>query len=251
MRINLCRRIYFNTKNRAVICFYRRYDLFKRAFDIVFAVSFLLVFSPIYIVTAIIIKITSPGPIIYKARRVGKDGKLFTCYKFRSMCVDSGEIHITTLKDDKRIYAFGKFIRSTKIDELPQIVNILLGQMSVVGPRPEDEANANLIYVGEYRKMLSTKPGLTSPGSIYDFTYGELLENEEEYISEFLPKKLELELYYVENSSFFYDIRIVLRTAAAIFCRIFGITCSEPAEYEEIVERISAKKVPVQMGNNK
>ena len=246
----LCRRIYFNTKNRAIIGF-RRHNLFKRAFDIIFAVLFLLVFSPIYIVTAIIIKITSPGPIIYKAKRVGKDGKLFICYKFRSMCVESGEVHITTLKDDKRVYAFGKFIRATKIDELPQMVNILLGQMSVVGPRPEDETNADSIYVGEYKKLLSARPGLTSPGSIYDFTHGELIESEEKYISDFLPEKLELELYYVEKSTFFYDIRIVLRTAAAIFCKVFGITCAAPAEYEKIVERISAKKMLVQTAGKK
>ena len=108
---------------------------------------------------------------------------------------------------------FGNFIRKTKIDEMPQVVNILMGQMSVVGPRPEDEANSSKIYVGEYRHILDVKPGLTSPASLYDYTHGEKYEDEESYEREFVPQKLQLELYYVRHQSFWYDIKLVLKTA--------------------------------------
>lgn len=189
------------------------YKFAKRCFDILFAVLFLIVFSPVYLLTWIVIKIVSPGPAIYHARRVGLHGQLFTCYKFRSMRVDSGKVKLTTLQNDDRIFPFGNFIRKTKIDEMPQVVNILMGQMSVVGPRPEDEANASKIYVGEYRHILDVKPGLTSPASLYDYTHGEKYENEDDYEREFVPQKLQLELYYVRHQSFWYDIKLVLKTA--------------------------------------
>ena len=189
------------------------YKFAKRCFDILFAVLFLIVFSPVYLLTWIVIKLVSPGPAIYHARRVGLHGQLFTCYKFRSMRVDSGKVKLTTLQNDDRIFPFGNFIRKTKIDEMPQVVNILMGQMSVVGPRPEDEANSSKIYVGEYRHILDVKPGLTSPASLYDYTHGEKYEDEESYEREFVPQKLQLELYYVRHQSFWYDIKLVLKTA--------------------------------------
>lgn len=194
----------------------------KRTFDILFAVCFLVVFSPVYILTWIIIKIVSPGPAIYKAKRVGKDGVLFDCYKFRSMRVDSGKVRLTTLGTDDRIFPFGKFIRKAKIDEMPQVVNILKGEMSVVGPRPEDQENADKVYVGQYKHILDVKPGLTSTASLYDYTHGELFEDEESYEKFFLPKKLILELYYVNHRSFWYDIVLVLRTGLLIIQKTFG-----------------------------
>lgn len=194
----------------------------KRAFDILFAVCFLVVFSPVYLLTWIIIRMVSPGPAIYKAKRVGKDGKLFDCYKFRSMRVDSGKVRLTTLENDDRIFPFGKFIRKAKIDEMPQVVNILKGEMSVVGPRPEDQENAEKVYVGEYKQILDVKPGLTSTASLYDYTHGELFEDEELYEKVFLPKKLKLELYYVNHRSFYYDILLVLKTAWLIILKTCG-----------------------------
>ena len=198
------------------------YGFFKRCFDLLFAVLFLLVFSPVYILTWIIIKIVSPGPTIYKAKRVGKDGKLFDCYKFRSMRVDSGKVRLTTLENDSRIFPFGKFIRKAKIDEMPQVLNILKGEMSVVGPRPEDKENADKVYVGEYKHILDVKPGLTSTASLYDYTHGELFEDEESYEKVFLPKKLKLELYYVNHRSFWYDILLILKTAWLIIQKTCG-----------------------------
>ena len=198
------------------------YKFFKRCFDLLFAVLFLIVFSPVYLLTFIIIKIVSPGPAIYKAKRVGKDGKLFDCYKFRSMRVDSGKVRLTTLGNDDRIFPFGKFIRKAKIDEMPQVVNILMGDMSVVGPRPEDKENADKVYVGEYKHILDVKPGLTSTASLYDYTHGELFEDEESYEKIFLPKKLKLELFYVNHRTFWYDILLVLKTAWLIILKTCG-----------------------------
>lgn len=198
------------------------YEFLKRCFDLLFAVSFLIVFSPVYIVSWLIIKIVSPGPAIYKVERVGKDGKLFKCYKFRSMRVDSGKVRLTTLENDDRIFPFGKFIRKAKIDEMPQVLNILKGEMSVVGPRPEDKENADKVYLGDFVHILDVKPGLTSTASLYDYTHGELYEDEESYEKEFMPKKLKLELYYVNHRSFWYDIQLVLRTAWLIILKTYG-----------------------------
>ncbi len=198
------------------------YNFIKRCFDLLFAVLFLIVFSPIYLLTIIIIKIVSPGPAIYKAARVGKDGRLFTCYKFRSMRVDSGKVRLTTLENDDRIFPFGKFIRKTKIDEMPQVVNILKGEMSVVGPRPEDQENAEKVYVGEFKHILDVKPGLTSTASLYDYTHGELFEDEESYEKIFMPKKLKLELYYVNHRSVWYDVWLILKTAWLIILKTCG-----------------------------
>ena len=207
------------------------YEFFKRCFDLLFAICFLIVFSPVYIISWLIIKIVSPGPAIYKAERVGKGGKLFKCYKFRSMRVDSGKVRLTTLGNDDRIFPFGKFIRKTKIDEMPQVVNILKGDMSVVGPRPEDKENADKVYVGEFVHILDVKPGLTSTASLYDYTHGELYEDEESYEKEFMPKKLKLELYYVNHRSFWYDIQLVLRTAGLIILKTCGVSkFKEPKE---------------------
>ena len=198
-----------------------------------FAVCFLVVFSPVYLLTWIIIKIVSPGPAIYTAKRVGLGGQLFNCYKFRSMRVDSGMVRLTTLENDNRIFPFGKFIRKVKIDEMPQMVNILKGEMSVVGPRPEDKENADKVYVGEFKHLLDVKPGLTSTASLYDYTQGGLYEDEELYEKEFLPKKLKLELYDIKHRSFWYDIYIIIRTAWLILLK----TCGK-RKFEEPLSRL-------------
>lgn len=194
-----------------------------RCYDILFAVLFITVFSWVYILTWMIIHVVSPGPAIYKARRVGLNGKIFNCYKFRSMRIDSGKVRLTTLQNDERIFPFGKFIRATKIDEMPQAFNILFGDMSIVGPRPEDEANADMYYVGEYKHILDVKPGLTSPASLYDYTHGEKYEDAELYEKEFVPQKLKLEMYYVKHKSFCYDNYLILKTA----CLIIQTACGK------------------------
>ena len=198
------------------------YAFAKRIFDIVSSLLAICAFAIPWIVIAVTIKLQSPGPAIYKARRVGKNGKVFTLYKFRSMRVDSGAIHATTLRGDPRIFPFGEFLRKSKLDETPQLFNILKGEMSVIGPRPEDEENSGKFYVGKYKDILLVKPGLSSPASLYDYTHGEKYDSEDDYVKEFLPKKLDVELYYVKNRSFFYDIQIVFNTVVTIIQIVLG-----------------------------
>lgn len=192
------------------------YLVIKRIFDVISSVIALIICIVPWLIIASIIKIQSPGPAIYKARRVGLNGKVFILYKFRTMRVDSGGVHATTLRGDPRIFAFGVFLRKSKLDETPQLINILKGDMSFIGPRPEDEDNSNLFYVDEYKKILSVKPGLSSPASLYDYTHGEKYENEMDYVKEFMPKKLDVELYYVKHRSCWYDFQIILRTISTI-----------------------------------
>lgn len=198
------------------------YRIAKRTFDIVSSLLATIVFLIPWAIISVIIKIQSPGPILFKPERVGKDGKTFILYKFRSMRVDSGAIHATTLRGDPRIFPFGAFLRKSKLDETPQLINILKGEMSVIGPRPEDKVNADKLYVGKYKEILSVKPGLSSPASLYDYTHGEAYENEEDYIREFIPKKLDVELYYVNHRSALYDLQIIWRTVVTILQIMIG-----------------------------
>ena len=215
------------------------YLLIKTVFDFCSALLATVFFLIPWVVIAIIIKIQSPGPVVYKARRVGKDGKVFMLYKFRSMCVDSGKVRMTTLRNDERIFPFGRFLRDSKLDETLQLINILKLQMSVIGPRPEDEYNAQQIYTERYKKILSVKPGLSSPASLYDYTHGEAYETETEYLEEFLPKKLELELYYIENRSVLYDIKTIFNTVYIVFLRMLGKEqFNLPREYAQIEQRV-------------
>ena len=200
----------------------RAYPILKRTFDLLAAAPAILVFLPLWLLIAIAIKLQSPGPVLYKPLRVGKDGRPFTLLKFRTMRTDSGAIRLTTLRGDPRVFPFGAFLRKTKLDETPQLLNILAGQMSVIGPRPEDKVNADALYVGPYARILSVNPGLSSPASLYDYTHGENYPSEELYLRDFEPQKLAVELYYVDHQSFLYDIQIILRTIATITLIAFG-----------------------------
>ena len=192
------------------------YDYLKRLVDFTASLLATVVFLIPWMIIILIIKIQSPGPALFRPERVGKNGKTFTLYKFRSMQVNSGAIHATTLRGDPRIFPFGAFLRKSKLDETPQLINILKGEMSIIGPRPEDKVNADKLYVGKYKEILSAKPGLSSPASLYDYTHGETYENEDDYIREFEPKKLDVELYYVRHRSALYDLQIIWRTAVII-----------------------------------
>lgn len=212
-------------------------SVLKRIYDLTFAVVFLVITGWIMLITAAIIKLTSKGPVFYLAKRVGKGNREISVYKFRSMIVDSGEVRVTTLENDERIYPFGKFIRKAKIDELPQLFNILNGTMSVVGPRPEDVSIAERIYTGRYEEICDVKPGLTSPASLFDYTHGEVYEDEEAYEREFLPDKLELELYYVHNHNIFYDIKITAMTSVIILQKMLGKKDFKlPVEYHKCIK---------------
>ncbi len=202
----------------------QRYLSVKRIIDILLTLNALIVFSPLLILAAIGIKLSSPGPILYGAKRVGQNGKHFTMYKFRTMTVQQGTgASLITARNDRRIFPFGALLRKLKIDELPQLFNILRGDMSIVGPRPEDVNIVEKYFTAEYRRTLLVKPGLASPGSIYNYTHGEKIlgqqETEKLYVEKLLPTKMALELVYTFEASLAYDIQIIFRT----FCTVFAI----------------------------
>lgn len=188
----------------------------KRLFDIIASGMGLLILSPILIVVAIWIKLDSPGPIFYRQVRVGRNNKDFQIFKFRSMRVGSDKGSLVTIGGrDPRITKSGYFIRKFKIDELPQLINVFIGDMSLVGPRPEVRHYVNY-WTAEQMHVLDVRPGITDPASIRFRNENELLEKVEDpekyYIEVVMQKKLKLYLDYVKNQSFFYDIKLIFQT---------------------------------------
>ena len=192
----------------------------KRPFDIIVSIFALLILSPLLLLTSILIKLTSPGPVFYRAKRVGKDGVPFKLYKFRSMTVAADEVGPKiTAQGDIRVTPVGRWLRRLKIDELPQFINVLKGEMSVVGPRPEDPDYVNA-YTPEQRRVLQVRPGVTSPASVCYRHEEQLLSGddwEEKYIDEILPKKLQIELDYLRKRTLFTDLKIIWDTFVALF----------------------------------
>jgi lipopolysaccharide/colanic/teichoic acid biosynthesis glycosyltransferase len=194
--------------------------MLKRAFDIIFALIFLILLIPLFLIIAIFISIDSRGSIFFKQTRVGKNGKKFTLYKFRSMYNFKSNNMLITVNNDERITRVGKFIRKTKLDELPQLFNILKGDMSFVGPRPEVPKYVEL-YTPQQRKVLTVRPGLTDYASLKFINESELLtyaDNPEEYyIKVIMPKKIEYSLEYIKKQNFYTDIVILLKTFLKLF----------------------------------
>jgi len=184
----------------------------------------LLVFLPILLVTAVGIKITSPGPVFYKARRIGKSGRPFYMLKFRTMHVNSDRASAITSPGDSRIFGFGIWLRRLKIDELPQFWNILTGDMSLVGPRPEDPKIVERDYDSWMHETLLVSPGVTGPGSVYGYIFGDALldvsDPEGSYARNLLPPKLALERAYMERAGLLSDLGYILLTAWAIIAHI-------------------------------
>lgn len=199
------------------------YFFVKRAFDIVASLIGILGTSPIWIIAILGIVISDPGPVFYKACRIGKDNKEFYMWKFRSMRVprkESEKSEASFKADTNRIFAFGQLCRSLKIDELPQLLNILGGSMSVVGPRPAAKDQVAIMRAGPYAVAASVRPGLTSPAALYDYLYGDEVEDPEEYERLVLPTRLELEAYYPTHMSAWYDVKLIWYTVVCIFCRL-------------------------------
>ncbi len=194
--------------------------MLKRLFDILFSLVGIFFLLPIFIVFAILIMIDSSGGIFYKQVRVGKDMQDFKLLKFRTMYTDADKKGLLTVgQRDSRITKVGYTLRKYKVDELPQLFNVLLGDMSLVGPRPEVRKYVDM-YNAEQQKVLSVKPGITDYASIEYVNENELLKNaidpEQLYIDEIMPEKLRLNLKYIAENSFVNDIKIILNTLKAI-----------------------------------
>lgn len=196
-------------------------NFIKRIFDIVLCGIALVVLSPVYVITAIAIKISSPGPIFYHSARTGKNHKKFNFYKFRSMHVTNADKHMF-VADEGRLFTVGRIIRRLKIDELPQLINVIKGDMSIVGPRPMPYDSVDRTYAGKYQRILSVRPGLTSEASLYDYIIGDTYKDNVAYKKEVLPKKNELELLYIDKESFTYDTGLIIRTIVTIIGVMFG-----------------------------
>lgn len=194
--------------------------MIKRLFDF-FATSVALIFlSPLFFIIALLIVTNSKGGVFYKQKRIGKNRKKFMLYKFRSMQLDAEKQGLLTVGGrDKRTTSIGYHLRKYKLDELPQLLNILKNDMSLVGPRPEVEKYVNL-YNDEQLKVLEVKPGLTDLASLAYINENEILakaENPEKtYVQEILPQKLSLNLEYIEKQSFWFDLKIIFRTLRKI-----------------------------------
>lgn len=192
----------------------------KRLFDIVASAVGLLILSPLFVVVAIWIKLDSKGPVFYRQVRVGRYGKDFRIFKFRSMRVgaDSGSL-VTIGGRDPRVTKCGYFIRKYKIDELPQLINVLVGDMSFVGPRPEVRHYVNY-WTPEQMRVLEVRPGITDPASIKFRNENDLMADaddpEDYYIHTIMQEKLKLYLEYVDNASFRYDMRLIFKTLKVV-----------------------------------
>ena len=191
-----------------------------RFFDFILSLVGLVVLAPIFIVLAIWIKIDSKGPVFYKQVRVGQNGIDFGLFKFRSMVVDADKKGLITVGGrDPRITRSGYFIRKYKLDELPQLINVLVGDMSLVGPRPEVRKYVEL-YTDEQQKVLSVKPGITDYASIEYMDENEILgksnDPEKTYIEEIMPEKIKYNMKYINNKNLFEYFKIILLTVLKI-----------------------------------
>ena len=182
----------------------------RRKAEAVLAAAALLLTAPLLSIVAIGILISDPGPVFYPAERVGVRGARFRMYKFRTMRIAADRGSRITGARDARVSAFGRWLRRLKLDELPQLVNIIRGDMAFVGPRPEDPWFVDRYYTGADRETLEVPPGLTSPGTLYYFTHEP--DSEESYISGPLQTKLALDRAYVREASAVYDLRLAYET---------------------------------------
>jgi len=199
------------------------YPAAKHAFDISGALISLIILSPVFLVCTILAKFQSPGPVFYRAKRVGRCGRIFSMYKFRTMFANAESMgsSLTTYKDP-RITKIGDFLRRTKLDELPQLLNVLKGDMSIIGPRPEAPAYVKY-YNDEQRRVLSVRPGITGPSQLENRNEELKLKGqsnpERYYITKLLPEKLNIDLNYIENQNFILDLQVIFKTIRAVIKR--------------------------------
>ena len=193
--------------------------MLKRIFDITLSLFGLIILLPFMLIIAILIKIDSKGPVFFKQIRVTKNGKEFKIFKYRTMRVGSDKYSQITVGKDGRITKLGSFLRKYKLDEIPQLINVLIGDMSLVGPRPEVPKYVAL-YTDEQKEILKVRAGITDYASIEFSDENDLLASEEEpekaYIEKIMPKKIELNKKYLSEISILTDIKIILLTIKKI-----------------------------------
>jgi len=220
--------------------------MIRRFVEGTLAVLALIALSAVLCIAAIGIRLRSPGPILYRANRAWLKGSRFTMYKFRTMHTEQTILKSrVTAEKDPRVFPFGSFLRMTKIDELPQLFNILKGEMSFVGPRPEDPYFVENFYTPEQFEVLRVLPGLTSPGTLYNYTHGEKSLDSKDpdasYVKNVLETRIALDLVYIRQKSLPYDLRLVARTLWIMLCIMAGRTgFPGPPEMKKILKRRSA-----------
>jgi lipopolysaccharide/colanic/teichoic acid biosynthesis glycosyltransferase len=192
----------------------------KRLFDGICGGLGLMVLSPALLAIAALIKLNSSGPVFYKGPRVGMNGRPFKMYKFRTMVTKADQIGgSSTPDDDPRITGIGRWLRGYKLDELPQLINVVKGEMSLVGPRPQVQWAVDL-YTPQERKVLAVPPGMTDYASLRFPDEGRILKNstdpDRDYMEKIHPEKMRLGLKYVEENSFWLDVKIIFKTIAAV-----------------------------------
>ncbi|MQG89062.1 MAG: sugar transferase [SAR202 cluster bacterium] len=195
--------------------------LAKRTFDVIFSIFGLIVFSPLLIATSLLILVTLGRPILYSPIRTGRNSTLFTVRKFRSMRIAEGPVTHHSGDDDPRLTKIGRWIRKFKIDELPQLWNVMKGDMSFVGPRPETPEYTEL-YTDEQKVILKFRPGITDYASIEFADLGSILSGgdpDKLYFEKVWDQKMELRMKYVREQSFWVDIKLILMTLTAVFKR--------------------------------
>ena len=190
------------------------YRFIKRGFDIFNSLLAIIFLLPLFLLICVGIKISSKGPILFVSERVGRNNKVFLMYKFRSMHLREAKASENQyLVNEKRIFPFGKFLRKSKLDELPQLFNILKGDMSIVGPRPYPKKFADREYIGVYNIILSVRPGLACLDSLFDYAHGELFVHDPVvYSKTVLPIRTELAKIYVAKQNVWMDLYCIIRT---------------------------------------
>ncbi len=192
----------------------------KRAFDILISIVGLLAILPLFILAAILIKLDSPGPVFFKQQRIGRGFRPFSMYKFRTMVEGASRGGLITIGNDRRITRVGRILRKTKFDEIPQLFNILKGEMTIVGPRPEVRQYVEL-FRSDYEEILKVRPGLTDLASLKYRNEATLLADaknpEDEYRTRVLPDKIRLAKDYLQRSSFRFDLALIFRTLVKLF----------------------------------
>lgn len=202
------------------------YRISKRIFDFTCALLGIIVTTPFWVIAIVGILLSDWGPIFYMAVRIGKDNKPFKMYKFRSMKVVKTADEASLRPDASRIFPFGHFIRKVKIDELPQLLNILNGSMSIIGPRPVAQDQIAMFRFGKWNETAKVPVGLSGPAALYDFIYGDQITDEQEYMDKVYPTRRELEYTYVQKASFWYDIKMIAYTVVCICYALFGKQCT-------------------------